>query len=282
MSVLRGICQTPAYVAYEKGIFDANGLDVKLEVAATAWLIPRQLDSGQSHFALLPWTRVAAVGKDDAKLLVVAGSGHEEAAIVVRKGLEIENVKKVAVPLRGGMKDLTAMGLIRSMGWTDIELMRQPSGDGAIIAFFGQGVDAASMVEPYATMLKTQGLGAIEKRTGDIWPGAPGCSLATTAALRDRDPETVQRFVNAFASAVDFVHSNPEETATIAQQYIGVNADYILRALANNRPNIDALRNQDSMDKILTLMLDLGYLDHRPTDYCDLSFLDQAQSTIRV
>ena len=122
MSVLRGICQTPAYVAYEKGIFDANGLDVKLEVAATAWLIPRQLDSGQSHFALLPWTRVAAVGKDDAKLVVVAGSGHEEAAIVVRKGLEIENVKKVAVPLRGGMKDLTAMGLIRSMGWTDIEL----------------------------------------------------------------------------------------------------------------------------------------------------------------
>lgn len=281
MSVLRGVCQTPAYIAHAKGMFKDNGLDVELEVAATAWLIPKQLDSGLAHFALLPWTRVAAADEDEAKLVVVAGSGYEEAAIVVRKGLNVEDVKKVVVPLRGGMKDLTAMGLIRSLGWTDVELMRQPSGDGAIIAFYGNGADAASMVEPYATMMQTQGLGTIEKRTGDLWPGAPGCSLATTAALRDADPETVQKFVNAFVSAVDFVHKNPKETAEIASRYIGVNADYIEQALANNSPQIDAIRHQDSMDKIINLMLDLGYLKKRPTDYCDLTFLDRAQSLLK-
>ena len=277
MSVLRGICQTPAYVAHDKGMFKENGLDVELKVTATAWLIPKQLDNGQSQFALLPWTRVAAADEDEARLVVVAGSGFEEAAIVVRNGVAIEDVKKVAVPLRGGMKDLTAMGLIRSLGWTDVELLRQPSGDGAIIAFFGDGADAASMVEPYATMLQTQGLGTVVKRTGDLWPGAPGCSLATTAALRDSDPEIVQQFVNAFVSAVEFVHNNPDETAAIAHNYIGVSADYIKRALANNSPDINAIRNQDSMDKILDLMIDLGYLGKRPTGYCDLSFLDQAQ-----
>jgi len=279
MSVLRGVCQTPAYVAHANGMFEENGLDVELEVAATAWLIPKQLDSGQTQFALMPWTRVAAVPEGEAKLVVVAGSGYEEAAIVVRKGIHVDDVKKVVVPLRGGMKDLTAMGLIRSLGWKDVELMRQPSGDGAIIAFFGDGADAASMVEPYATMLQAKGLCTIEKRTGDIWPGAPGCSLATTAANRDADPETVQKFVNAFVSAVDFVHSNPKETARIASKFIGVNAEYIEKALANNSPRVDAIRNQDSMDKILDVMLDLGYLKKRPVDYCDLSFLDQSQSS---
>lgn len=278
MSVLRGVCQTPAYVAHAKGFFKENDLDVELEVAATAWLIPKMLDSGQSHFALLPWTRVAAVPEGEAKLVVIAGSGHEEAAIVVRKGIDIKDVKKVVVPLRGGMKDLTAMGLIRSLGWDNVELMRQPSGDGAIIAFFGNGADAASMVEPYATMLETKELCTIERRTGDIWPGAPGCSLATTAAKRDSDPETVQKFVNAIVSAVEFVNNNPKETAEIASNFIGVNAEYIERALSRNSPNIDAVRNQNTMDQIIDTMLDLGYLKSRPTDYCDLSFLDNAQS----
>jgi hypothetical protein len=34
MSSLRGVCQTPAYVAYEKGLFRDAGLDVKMEIAA--------------------------------------------------------------------------------------------------------------------------------------------------------------------------------------------------------------------------------------------------------
>jgi NitT/TauT family transport system substrate-binding protein len=282
MSVLRGICQTPAYVAYETGIFKKYGLDVELEVIATAWLIPKALENGSTQFALLPWTRVAASDEEESKLVVVAGSGHEEAAIVLRKGKNIEDVKKVVVPLRGGMKDLTAMGLIRSLGWTDVELLRQPSGDGAIIAFFGGGADAASMVEPYATMLEQQGIGTVVKRTGDLWPGAPGCSLSTTTAMRDSDPESVQKFVNAFLEAVDFVHNHRKETAQIAQKYIGINANYIEKALASNSPQVNAIRNQESMDKIINLMLELGYLKKRPTGYCDLSFLDEAQAYSRA
>jgi ABC-type nitrate/sulfonate/bicarbonate transport system substrate-binding protein len=103
--------------------------------------------------------------------------------------------------------------------------------------------------------------------------------LTTTVALRDRDPELVQRFVNGFRDAVDFVHSRPSEAATIAHKYIGVSPEFIEGALANNRPNIDAIRNQEVMDSLIDLMLDLGYLARRPTGYCDLRFLDQAQTS---
>ena len=43
ISLLRGICQMPAYVAYERGYWSELGIDVAMTVEATAWLIPNRL-----------------------------------------------------------------------------------------------------------------------------------------------------------------------------------------------------------------------------------------------
>jgi len=118
-ALLRGICQTPAYVAYEKGFFADEGLDAHVSITPTAWMVPEQLLNGQSEFAVLPWTRVAAAESGEAPLKLLCGSGCEEAVIVVRKGLALSAVRSVAIPREGGMKDLTAMGLIDSLGGTN-------------------------------------------------------------------------------------------------------------------------------------------------------------------
>lgn len=277
LSLLRGVCQLPAYIAHAKGLFAEEGLESSVSVTATAWLIPEQLLTGAADFAVLPWTRVAAADKGEAPMKILCGSGHEEAAIVVRKGKTIEEVKKVAVPREGGIKDLTAQGLIESMGWDHCEQLRFPSGDGAIISFVGLGADAASMVEPYATMLEELGDGVVVKRTGDIWPGAPGCSLSASAAFIDENPDIAQRVVNAYVKAVDYVQQNMDEAAEVAEPFIGVHAKMIRAALNNNMPKADAIRNTESMNKILTLMQKLGYVEEIPTNYADLSFLDRAQ-----
>src|SRR5436853_4979581 len=98
-------------------------------------LIPEQLCSGTADFAVMPWTRVATAEKNQAPLKAVCGSGFEEAAIVVRAGLTLDEVSSVAVPREGGMKDLTTMGLLDSLGWNRdrVKHLRFPSGDGAII-----------------------------------------------------------------------------------------------------------------------------------------------------
>lgn len=275
VSLLRGICQIPAYVAYEMGYLKEEGLEATLDIAATAWMVPQKLMSGETQFAVIPWTRVAAAEAHDIPLLLLAGSGCEEVAIVLRTGLEPKDVKKVAVPVRGGMKDLTAMGLLETLGWQDAELVRLPSGDGAILSFVGQGADAASMVEPYATMLEQQGLGRVIRRTGDVWKGAPGCSLTTTRPYREAEPEVVQAFVNAFARGVAKAAESPEDAARIAEKYIGVHQRFILQALKANQPNIDAIRNIEAMKKIMGLMQRLGYVEREPHDFSDLSFLDK-------
>lgn len=276
IALLRGICQTPAYVAHERGFFREEGVGVEVEVAATAWLVPHRLTAGECEFAVMPWTRVASA--PGLPFVLLAGSGQEEAAIVLRPGVDETGVRSAVIPLRGGIKDLTAIGLIRSLGWKDVEIIRQPSGDGAIIAFFGQGADAASMVEPYATMMESMGVGRVIRRTGDLWKGAPGCSLATTAAFRAQSPEIVAAVVRAFVRGAAFVAAHPDETASIAARYIGIHPRFIREALGRNVPCVDAIRRDDPMRTILGLMVELGYIDTIPSGYIDLSFLDRAQA----
>ena len=275
LSLLRGVCQLPAYVAMDQGFFTAEGIAAEPQIAPSAWTVPERLKNGEVDFAVIPWTRVAAdVPSGGNRLMLVAGSGIEEAALVVRTGLAPEDVRSVAVPHEGGIKDLTAMALLRRLGWKDIRLVRQPSGDGAILSFVGQGADAAAMVEPYAAMLETLGLGRVLLRTGDAWPGAPGCSLTTTSARIAQDPDLVQRVVRAYVAAARHVLDEPEEAATAGEAYIGVSAAIIRRALLANRPDPRAIRNDEAMSQILTLMADLGYVEGRPEGYRDLRFLE--------
>jgi ABC-type nitrate/sulfonate/bicarbonate transport system substrate-binding protein len=273
MSLLRGICQLPAYVAKEKGFFAEEGLDVEIEIQPTAWMVPERLRGGAVQFAVIPWTRVAAASARGDELMLICGSGYEEAAVVVRSGLELDQVRTVAVPQPGGIKDLTANGLMSSLGWDDrVKKVRQPSGDGAILTLVGQGADAAAMVEPYATMLQELGIGYVARRTGDLWPGAPGCSLATSRRLLRERPDLVQRVVAAFVRGSQWVEQAPEEAGTIGGAYIGVSPEFVSAALKHNRPNVEALDNQEAMNRILDFMKELGYVAQRPTDYAELKY----------
>lgn len=278
LALLRGVCQLPAYVAHSRGFFANVGIESRVSISPTAWLIPGQLASGEADFAVIPWTRVAAAEEGEAPLKVLCGSGIEEAAIVIRNGIEPGEVRSVAIPREGGMKDLTAMGLLASLGWDNEKVIQRrfPSGDGAVICFFGRGADAASMIEPYAAMMEELGVGRVIKRTGDIWPGAPGCSLSSTAALATSEPSLVQRVVSAYVAAADFVAAQPDEAAEIGAPLIGVDPAIVRRALRANRPDVNAVRNTGAMAQVLKLMRDLGYVSEIPSNFSDLSFLDKA------
>jgi NitT/TauT family transport system substrate-binding protein len=281
ISLLRGICQMPAYVAEACGYFRALDLDVRLQIEPTASTVPAKLLAGGCDFAVMPWTRVAVAARQGQPLVLVAGSGCAEAALVVRRGLRPDAVRRVAVPLRGGIKDLTAIGLFRALGWNSIDTVSLPSGDGAILALVGEGADAASMVEPYATMMEMLGIGTVHKRTGDLWPGVPGCSLTTTAAHIDAQPELVRRVVAAFVRGAQHVCAHPAEAASTAAPYIGVHARFVEAALGVNRPDVRAICRNEVMNDVLQLMTELGYIDRPPVDhYRCLTFLDDAVAAL--
>ncbi|MEO2031077.1 MAG: ABC transporter substrate-binding protein [Planctomycetaceae bacterium] len=276
LSLLRGICQMPAYIAFERGFLKEAGIDADVEIAPTAWMVPQRMGSGDVQFAVIPWTRVVSSCDAGLPLRVICGSGIEEAAIVLQPGVEPEQVTRVAVPHEGGMKDLTAMSLVQKMGWQNAELVRMPSGDGAILAFLGEGGHAASMIEPYATILEERGLGRTIKRTGDVWPGAPGCSLSTTAQIVQEEPDLVERMVGAYLRAANFIDEQPDVASAIAGKYIGVDAKYIRKALQNNRPDVTAIQNTQAMEDVIELMMARQYLSRKPDEFAVTRFLEQA------
>src|SRR5262249_37792793 len=77
LSLLRGVCQTPAYVAHEKGFFREENIDSEIQIEPTAWMVPVKLQNGDSQFAVIPWTRVAAAGEKEIPLVLISGSGFE-------------------------------------------------------------------------------------------------------------------------------------------------------------------------------------------------------------
>ena len=276
IALLRGICQMPAYVAKDLGFFAEQGIDARVEILPTAWVVPQRLVRGEFQFAVMPWTRVATASSRGEDLVLICGSGCEEAAIVVRRGLALEDVQSLAVPQEGGIKDLTAQALVQDLGWEDRRKIRLPSGDGAILALVGQGADAASMVEPYATMMEELGIGSVVRRTGDLWPQAPGCSLAASRRTLEEQPDLVRRVVAAFVQGAQWTNQHFGEAAKIGAAYIGVHDRFIRAALTRNRPNINALFSDEAIEQILDLMQQLGYLDNRPTDFMDLGYLREA------
>jgi ABC-type nitrate/sulfonate/bicarbonate transport system substrate-binding protein len=269
------MCQTPAYVAHAKGFFAEENLDVTLNLVPTAWQIPMQFSMGTCDFAVMPWTRVAKSESSDTPLVAICGSGVDEAAIVTRKGMALEDVQSLAVPREGGIKDLTAMGMIDKLGWNDLKLVRQPSGDGAILSLVGQGADAASMIEPFATMMELRGIGQVVKRTSDLWHGAPGCSLATSRAILANDPDTVESVIRAFVRGAMYANANHDEAAEISAPYIGIGTDSISCAYNHNKPDIHALRNTDQLNSVLALMQKCGYIEELPSQFIDLTLLDK-------
>jgi ABC-type nitrate/sulfonate/bicarbonate transport system substrate-binding protein len=208
-------------------------------------------------------------------LVAVCGSGHEEVALVLRPEVALGDVRTVAVPHEGGMKDLTAAGLMRSIGLGPEATLRLPSGDAAIIAFVGQAAEAAVMVEPYATMLVERGMGKVVRRTGDVWPGAPGCSLATSRRTVAERPDLVRAVVRAYVRGAEHVRRHPAEAADVASRWIGMSADIVRKAFDANLPEVRALHHAEAMDRVLDLMVDLGYVSSKPRGFVDLSFVDE-------
>ena len=198
----------PGYVAYEKGFFKWQGLDVSCSVDPTAWVLADKLISGDISFGIVPWTRVVSARDRGDKLVIIAGSGYEETATVVRRDSNIKNLselkgKRISLPVEGGMKDLTSQALFKKHDITpeDTEILRLPSGDAAILALLSGRVDATTNVEPYATMAVELGIGKIIARGKDILPKVPGCSLTTTEHFLQNNPDVVLKFIKAILKA---------------------------------------------------------------------------------
>lgn len=105
------------------------------------------------------------------------------------------------------------------------------SGANAVWQAIANGeVDGTSIMEPVPTRADQEGSPVSTFRTAaDIMPGQP----AAVTLMRDevRNSPVATQFLEAHVKATEFIGANPEETAEIVEESIGISVDQALAAL---------------------------------------------------
>ncbi|SIS11823.1 ABC transporter substrate-binding protein [Natronorubrum thiooxidans] len=91
-------------------------------------------------------------------------------------------------------------------------------------------IDGTSIMEPVPTRARTEDLPVQTFRTSsEIMPGQPAAVTLMSDEVRDSDVAT--QFLRQHVRATEFINENPDETATIVEDGIGMSADQARQAL---------------------------------------------------
>lgn len=240
--ITTSVFSAPWMVGVEKGIFVEHGLDVELTTVDTGSGLTQALASGDADFVPggfgvilppldqgLPLKVVASAMGDatqqyDKQLAIVAGDGS---------GInDVEDLagKKIGLVIAGTTNQYLDATLARhGISLDAIEKIQVDPGSTAPALSEGR-IDAAVTWEPYGTILLNDVPGAqLVQRGGGYL--SYNSTVATTAEMIEKDPDKVQRLVDAWAEAAQYVRNNPAETGEIVTHWIsGLDAEVAAEA----------------------------------------------------
>lgn len=206
----------PLYVAAERGLFDALGLDVEINRVASgteaiAFLTEGQIDVGGIAIVTSLWNgwnqglniRVIAPGglepfENSPTKLMVRAELHESGAVTTIADLRGRTVAVAGGPGSGG-EYLAAKALERA-GLTirDVNLINVANPD-MPASFEGGAIDAGILGSPYAQQVQEAGFGV--ELAGDLTPGAMTVAFVGSDNFVTNRPEVAQRFALALMQA---------------------------------------------------------------------------------
>jgi NitT/TauT family transport system substrate-binding protein len=242
MGILRNDLHHLAYyVAREKGFFTERGIEVKEvdefnagpeEMSAFA---AGDLDMG--YVGVAPVTTF--VGQGMAEVKIVAQANSEGSAIVVRNGLEAEDVaglkgRNVAVPGYSTVQDFLLRTALKKAGVSDKEVVISAVNPSEMPeALAAATSDAVVAWEPYPSMIEVQKLGRTLLDSAKIWPHHPCCMLVANEVFIEENPDTVRKIVAAHLAATKYIQDNPLEAADMAHLFTGQTREVTRLAMRN-------------------------------------------------
>ncbi len=204
------------YIGMAKGWYADAGIDLQLTNFANAAEEIAPLGQGQLDVGGgAPSSGMNnAVGRDIG-IRIVADRGFVPSdssaiAIMVRKDVA-EKVKsfadlkglKFAIPGGGAALLVTVDRGMRSVGLTvkDLDLVNMPFAD-MVAAFAGGKVDAAAIVEPFATQAAAKGLAEVFKRSNEFNPNNQSAVLLYGPKFVQDRPDVARRFMTAYLRSI--------------------------------------------------------------------------------
>ena len=236
-------CGAPAYIAFEKGFFKEEGLDVEL-VCGTFETQKAGLSSGNFPVANGDFQFFPSV-QQGLKLRVVGGLHIGCIKIVVPPNSTIKSAadlkgKKVGIDEPGGTPQAVTSVLLANNGidpQTGVQWLTYPL-DQLTTAVDKGEVDAFAAWDPFGTLaVRDKGYKEIfDLATDPLFAGRPCCFLYASQKQIDENPEKVAAIVRAYQKADAWIKANPEDAAKliIDKKYVSTTDVALVTELLKN------------------------------------------------
>jgi NitT/TauT family transport system substrate-binding protein len=233
--------QLAYYVAREKGFFTEQGLDVREGGAFNAG--PEEMSAFSAGDLDIGYVGTAPVvtfvGQEMADVKIVAQANQIGSSILVRPGLDAEDVtalkgRTIAIPGQSTVQDfLLRMALDKAgVDITEVKVIvvKPPEMPTALAS---AQVDAGVVWQPYPAMAVARNQARVLENSQQIWPHHPCCMVVADSRFIEKDPDAVKRFVAAHVKATEYIRNNPQEAADMAHLYTGQPTDVARQAMKN-------------------------------------------------
>lgn len=216
----------PTYVAMDRGLFKAEGLDAEF-VNMTAGELVRAAIAKEIDFAPVPGASAEAMLKGAPLVFVVGESLVSQWTLTTAANIQkVEDLKGKTLGLgRPGSADygelVVVLGKFFKMelgkDYKVINFRGEPERVAAIISGSIQG---ASLSFPHAARAEAEGLKVL-LRAGDYLPRLGGTISTHRDNVRDRR-DTMKRFIRAVAKAADYIRTERAGTIEIIQKHFQI------------------------------------------------------------
>ncbi|NER26435.1 MAG: ABC transporter substrate-binding protein [Symploca sp. SIO1C4] len=279
------------YVAQDAGFFKAEGLDVEIKTGGGDSQAFSALTSGAAQFAQGDPAFVALANEQGYQSRVIAMAVDR----VAIWGVTFDNkIKPFVDPIGFKGKTITTYpepntsyvvqkqlsiqaGL--KIG-TDTKILQVPFGSELATLKDGRA-NVAQTIEPNVSQVVKEG-GTVVFSYPDAYGPLAFTGVMVSKDFIDKNPETVQKFINAYEKALRYVHSNFEETVKIAQAKIPTVAPDIMKEALSRLIDSDSIPRTAKVDlkswqKLLKIRIEVKDLKEMPKiDLIDNSFAEKA------
>jgi NitT/TauT family transport system substrate-binding protein len=222
----------PIYLGKEKGFFARRGIDLTMESGQGGAAIVPGVLSGQFQFGFSNVTSLMLAQTQKVPIKVVANGvastgkeGADFGGVTVKGDSPIQSAKDLA-----GKK--VAVNTLKNIGDTTVrESVRKAGGDPSTIEFVEIGfpqmpaalaagqVDAAWVVEPSLSVVKSQGGRVVAWNYVDAAPNLTVATYFTSTKLMQEDADLVRRFTEAVNESLTYASAHADEVRQVLGTY---------------------------------------------------------------
>lgn len=266
------------YVAKDKGLFTEQGLDVSIETAGGDAQAFSALTSGKAQFAQGDPAFIA-IGHEqgwDGRVIAMAVDRVAIWGVTFDKsiqpftdpsGFRGRTVATYPEPNTSFVVQKQLCMRASLQVGKDTKILQVPFGT-ELATLQNHQVDIAQTVEPNVSQVEQQG-GTVVFSYANAWGPLAFTGVMSSRKLVSEQPQVVQRYINAYEKALQYIHSDFDGTVSVAQKHFpDIGPEVIRRALhrlldSGSIPS-HAKVDMESWRKLLEIRVQVGDLKQMP------------------